>query len=131
MEDNLTRNEMLREDGHMPMDDRETVEQFQQCYKDILSGVIGACVKNRVCPDKKDLGALVQNIREFIGEAAYHEVNEGTDVLEGTSEEQDIERTYEAIVSTFRVKALDFTSFYRALAPQNPATRFATGKEGV
>lgn len=131
MEDNLTRNEMLREDGRMPMDDRETVEQFQQCYKDILSGVIGACVKNRACPDKKDLGALVQNIREFIGEAAYDEVNEGTDVLEGTSEEQDIERTYEAIVSTFRVKALDFTPFYRSLAPQNPATLVAIGKEGA
>lgn len=128
MEDNLTRNEILREDGHIPRDDRETVERFQQCYKDILSGVIGACAKNRVCPNRKDLGALVQNIMEFIGEAAYHEVNEGTGVLGEINEAQDIERTYEAIVSTFRVKALDYSPFYRALAPQTPATLAAKGE---
>ena len=126
MEDSLTRNEILIDNGHTASD-REQVERLQQCYKDILTGVIGACVKNRVCPDKKDIGALVQNIREFIGQAAYHEVDEDTNVLDG-NEEQDITRTYEAIVDSFRVKSLDYSPFYRSLAPTNPATLVAKGE---
>lgn len=110
--------------------DREQAERFQQCYKDILTGVIGACVKNGVCPDKADVAGLVQNIREFIGEAAYHHVNEGTEVLD-SKEAQDIERTYEAILDSFKVKALDYSPFYRALAPVNPASLVASGKVGV
>lgn len=110
--------------------DREKVESLQQCYKDMLSGVIAACVKNRVCPSKDDVGALVQNVREFIGQVAFGEINEEIEVLDA-KEEQDVERAYEAIVSTFRVKALDYSPFYRALAPTNPATLAATGKESA
>jgi hypothetical protein len=129
MEDNLTRNEARIEDGHVG-NDREQVERLQQCYRDMLTGLIGACVKNRVCPDKKDLGSLIQNIREFIGEVSFHLVESETDVLDA-KEEQDIERTYEAIVDSFRVKAIDYSAFHRALAPTNPATHSSLGKESA
>jgi hypothetical protein len=140
VETNLTRNEVLIEDGLTYTQDaaHADLDRIHNVYRDTLNAMVKSCIANKLLLSQHEIEVAM----EGVAEALANEADRALELLPNetyTPEDAKklVAKAHVAMVDALRVKRLDYEACFaelfrplptRGSAPQNPATLAAKGE---